>query len=66
METKVMIIAKEKGIKLKKLAECLGIDYSTFWRKANGYSSFSREQLGSLATFLRVSVEDLSNENNRV
>lgn len=66
MKTQLLKIAKEKGIKYKKLAELLGIDYSTFWRKANGYSSFSNEQLVCLSAFLGVSLEDLTNEGNRV
>ena len=66
METRLLTIAKDKGIKFKKLAELLGIDYSTFWRKAKGRSSFSNDQLICLSKFLGVSLEELSDEEHRV
>lgn len=51
-EFKVQVIRAHKTN--KEIAEFLGIDESTLWRKLQNNGSFSREEIGKLITFLNI------------
>ena len=52
---------EEKGILKKTLAKNLGIDYITFYLKANNKSEFKVSEMFSVASALSLSLEEINN-----
>ena len=55
---------QDSGIKLKKVAELLGIDRTTLFKKLKGSRKFSDEELQTLSIILNsvVTKEDIKDE----
>ncbi|WP_196601693.1 hypothetical protein [Pectinatus frisingensis] len=48
-----------KGYTLENIADYLGINAVTLWRKMNGSSDFTRAEIQSLRGYLELSVQEV-------
>lgn len=49
---------KKKGFSVCKLCEALGISKSAYYRKCNGGSEFTRDEIERIIRILDISLED--------
>ena len=49
----------ERNKNLNELADCLGINVATLYRKLNGTSDFTRSEIQQIRLFVPLSKEDI-------
>lgn len=55
---RVLAIIKERGVKVTKINEVLGINKTTFYNKVNGKSEFKASEINKIAAFLNIPVSE--------
>lgn len=55
----LLALLTERKITQKKLCEAIGIDYTTFYRKVNGQTDFTRDEISAIARELKLSDEQI-------
>ena len=52
---------EEIGFTTKSLAYAMGINYVTLYRKVNGHSEFTRNEIFDIINYLKLSDDDVRN-----
>lgn len=55
------IMLLEKDVSLKDIAEMLGINLVTLYRKMNGSSDFYRDEVQEICNYLHLTLEEREN-----
>ena len=51
----------ENDMNIKRLSDILGINEATLYRKMNGTSDFTRNEIQTIKLVLRLSIDDVEN-----
>lgn len=58
-EKKFRGVSAERGVKMRTIAESLGIDPATLYRKVKGNSDFTRAEIQEIVKLLSLSAEEV-------
>lgn len=59
MQSKLIILRKQKGTTQKELAELIGVSVKQYGLKENGETKFNGDEMFKIAEFYNMKIEDI-------